>query len=117
MKDRLPFPDFGLKKPDDVSDDMIVKEIEQEAIAIVGPYLSKESDSFVIVCSEKIRVNRSFLKMGVAYGPREAPRERKRGASASTSSAKVAEGPASKKAKKTEAVGPQIAKEATERPP
>ena len=117
MKDRLPFPYFGLKKPDEVSDDMNVEEIKQEAVAIVGPYLAKERDSFMVICSKKIRVNWSFSKMGVAYGPREAPRERKRGASASTSSAKAAEGPAAKKAKKTEAVGPQIAKEATERPP
>jgi len=79
LKDRLPFPVFGLKKPEDVSDDMIVEEIEQEAIAIAGPYLTKERDSFEAVCLEKIRVNRSFLKMGVVYGPREAPRERKRG--------------------------------------
>ena len=71
----------------------------------------------MVVCSKKIRVNRCFLKMRIVYGPREAPRERKRGASASTSSAKAAEGPAAKKAKKTEAVGPQITKEATERPP
>jgi len=45
--------------------------------------------------------------MGVAYGPREAPPERKRGASASASSAKPAEVPAAKKA---EVVGPQTAR-------
>ena len=73
LKDRLPFPVFSLKKPEDVSDDMIVEEIEQEAIAIAGPYLTKERDSFEAVCLKKIRVNRSFLKMGVVYGPREAP--------------------------------------------
>jgi len=65
LKDRLPFPEFGLKKPDEVSDDMMVKEIEQEAVAITGPYLTKERDSFLVVCSEKIRVNWSFSKMGV----------------------------------------------------
>ena len=79
LKDKLPFPEFGLKKPGDVSDDMMVEEIEQEAVAIAGPYLTKERDSFEAVCLEKIRVNRSFLRMGVLYGPREAPRERKRG--------------------------------------
>jgi len=83
LKDRLPFPVFGLKKPEDFSDDMIIEEIEQEAIAIASPYLMKERDSFEAICLEKIRVNRSFLKMGVVYGPREAPRERKRGASIS----------------------------------
>jgi len=110
LKYRLPFPIFGLKKLEDVSDDMIVEEIEQEAVAIAGPYLTKERDSFEAVCLEKIRVNRSFLKMGVVYGPREAPRERKRGASVSVPSAKVTEGPAAKKAKKAEAVGAQSAK-------
>ena len=79
LKDKLPFPDFGLWKPKGVSDDMIVEEIEQEAVAIAGPFLSKERDSIEAICSEKVRVNRSFLKMGVAYGPRKAPRERKRG--------------------------------------
>ena len=28
LKDKLPFPDFGLRKSDEVSDDMIVEEIE-----------------------------------------------------------------------------------------
>ena len=79
MKDKLPFPDFGLRKPEGVSDDMIVEEIEQEAVAIAGPFLSKERDSLEAICSEKVRVNQSFLKMGVVNGPREAPRERKRG--------------------------------------
>ena len=73
MRDKLPFPDFGLRKPEDVSDDMVVEEIEQEAVAIAGPYLVKKHDSFETVCSEKLRLNRSFLKMGVVYGPREAP--------------------------------------------
>ena len=79
LEDKLSFPDFGLRKPEGVSDDMIVEEIEQEAVAIAGPFLSKERDSFEAICSEKVRVNRSFLKMGVSYGPRKAPRERKRG--------------------------------------
>ena len=110
LKDRLPFPVFSLMKPEDVSDDMIIEEIEQEAIAIAGPYLTKERDSFEAVCLEKIRVNRSFLKMGVVYSPREAPQERKRGASISVPPAKVSEGSAAKKAKKAEAVGAQYAK-------
>jgi len=110
LKDKLPFPDFGLRKSDEVSDYMIVEEIQQEAVAIAGPYLTKERDSFEAICSEKVRVNRSFLQMGVVYGPREAPRERKRGASVSVPSAKVTEGPATKKAKKAEAVGAQSAK-------
>ena len=120
MKDRLPFPYFGLKKPDEVSDDMIVEEIKQEVVSIAGPYLAKERDSFMVICSKKIRVNWSFSKMGVAYGPREAPRERKRGANTSASSAKPAEGLAAKKAKKAEAIGAQTAKVpkgTAERPP
>jgi len=31
---------------------MIVKEIEQETVAIAGPFLSKEHDSFEAICSE-----------------------------------------------------------------
>ena len=34
LKDMLPFPDFGLRKPEGVSDDMIIEEIEQEAVAM-----------------------------------------------------------------------------------
>jgi len=51
LKDKLPFPDFGLRKPEDVSDDMIIEEIEQEAVAIAGPYLMKGRDSFEAICS------------------------------------------------------------------
>ena len=62
-------------------------------------FLSKERDSFEAICSEKVRVNRSFLKMGVSYGPREAPRERKRRANTSAPFARLSEGPTAKKAK------------------
>ena len=110
LKDKLPFPDFGLRKPEGVSDDMIVEEIEQEAVAIAGPFLSKERDSFEAICSEKVRVNQCFLKMGVAYGPREAPRERKRGANNSAPFARLSEGPTAKKAKKAEPVVAQSAR-------
>ena len=99
-----------MKKSDDVSDDMIVEEIEQEAVAITGHYLEEERDSFEAVCSEKIRVNHRFLKMGIVYGSREAPRERKRGATTSASSVKPAEGPVAKKAKRAEVVVAQTAK-------
>ena len=64
----------------------------------------KERDSFEAICSEKVRVNRSFLKMGILYGPREAPRERKRGANTSAPFARLSEGPTAKKAKKAEPV-------------
>ena len=69
VKDELLFPDFGLSKPNGVSDDMIVKEVEQEAVVLAGPYLSKERDSCSVMCLEQIRVNHSFARMKVAYGP------------------------------------------------
>ena len=119
LSDQLPFPDFPLRKPEGVSDDMIVEEAEQEAVVIAGPYLAKERDSFEAVCSERIRVNRSFLKMGVVYGPREAPRERKRGAGTSSPSTRPSEGPIAKKAKKGEPVAAHSSKApkvASERP-
>jgi len=89
---------------------MVVEEIEQEAVAIAGPYLTMERDSFEAICSEKIRVNRSFLKMGVVYGPRNAPRERKRGANTSAPFARLSEGPTAKKAKKADPVVSQSAR-------
>ena len=48
--------------------------------------------------------------MGVVYGPREAPRARKRGANTSAPSARLSEGPAAKKAKKAEPVVAQSAR-------
>jgi len=95
---------------------MIVEEIEQEAVAIAGPFLSKERDSFEAICSEKVRVNRSFLKMGVVYGPREAPRERKRGANTSAPSARLSEGPTAKKAEPVVAQSARAPKVVAERP-
>ena len=48
--------------------------------------------------------------MGVVYGPREAPRERQRGANNSAPSVRLSEGLTAKKAKKAEAVVAQSAK-------
>ena len=48
--------------------------------------------------------------MGVSYGPREAPRERKRGANTSAPLARLSEGPTAKKAKKAEPVVSQSAR-------
>jgi len=80
LKDKLPFPDFGLRKSDEVSDDMIVEEIQQEAVAIAGPYLTKERDSFEAICSEKIRVNQSFFADGSCVRPsRSSSREEEGG--------------------------------------
>ena len=104
---------------------MIVKEVEQEAVLLAGPFILKEHDSFVAVRSEWVRVNHSFVEMKVVYGPREAPREKKRSAEASASSVKATEEPTIERAKKTEAVGAQtvkisstkIMKGAAEKPP
>ena len=101
LTDKLPYPKFGLQKSAGTSDDFIVEEVEREAVMLAGPYISKEHDSFVEVCSNQIRVNHSFVVMGVVYGPREAPREKRgRGSGASASSSKVTDELALKKAKK-----------------
>ena len=63
---------------------------------------SHKRDSFIDVCSEQVRVNRSFVEMKVVYDPCEAPREKKRGAGASVSSAKTVEESAAKRTKKSE---------------
>ena len=68
LRDSLPFPSFGLAKPEGVFDDLIVDEIEQQVMVLVGPYNSKECDSFVDCCPDQLQVNRSFVEMKVQYG-------------------------------------------------
>lgn len=113
LKGKLSFPKFGLKKPKGISDDLIVEEVEQEAVVLVVPYTLKEHDSFVECCPEQVSVNRYFFEMKVAYSPREAPHgKRGRGSGTSASSAKVSDEPASKRSKKAipKASGSQFAK-------
>ena len=113
LKDKLSFPKFGLKKPKGISDDLIVEEVEQEAVVLVVPYTLKEHDSFVECCPEQVSVNRYFFEMKVAYGPHEALRDKRgRSSRTSASSTKVSDEPASKKSKKAilEASGSRITK-------
>lgn len=74
LTDKLPYPKFGLQKPAGTSDDFIVEEVEREAVMLAGPYISKEHDSFVEVCSNQIRVNHSFVVMGVVLAKLHARR-------------------------------------------
>ena len=47
LKDKLPFNKFGLKKPIGILEDLILEEIVQEAVVLLGPYTSKEHDSLL----------------------------------------------------------------------
>ena len=54
-KESVPFPKLALVKPLGKIDKAIVAEIEERAAELVGPYLSKEHDSFVACCSSGSR--------------------------------------------------------------
>jgi len=74
-KESVPFPKLALLKPPGKSDKAIVAEVEERAVELVGPYLSKEHNSFIACCSSGCRVNRSFAVMGVKYPNQEEPRK------------------------------------------
>ena len=117
-KESVPFPKLALVKPLGKIDKAIVAEIEERAAELVGPYLSKEHDSFVACCSSGSRVNRSFAVMGVKYPDREEPNKpekRNKGASS--------EDPAANKRKvssadaETSKAGPKVLSAKPPRPP
>ena len=69
-------------------------EVEERAMEIVGPYFSKEHDSFILCCPGGSRVNRSFAVMGVKYPDREEPKKLEKRSKGTSS-----EDPAAKKRK------------------
>jgi hypothetical protein len=94
----IPCPVFGLKRPSDSSDEVIMSKIELEANALLGAYNWKYHKAFLECCSRGSRINRSFHEMGVKHESRETPLElQKRGrASGNIGSTE----PAAKKGKK-----------------
>jgi len=79
LKDKLSFPKFGLKKPKGISDDLIVEEVEQEAVVLVVPYTLKEHDSFVECCPEQVSVKSLFFRdEGCLRSSRSSAREERK---------------------------------------
>ena len=64
---------FGLQKLEGTSDEIIVAELEREAVEILGPWNRKEYASLVEVCGKNLRLNRCLAEMGVAYDLRPVP--------------------------------------------
>jgi hypothetical protein len=94
----IPCPMFGLKRPSDSSDEVIVSKVELEANALLGAYNWKEHKAFLECCSHGSRINRSFHEMGVKHESRETPPEpQKRGRASDNISSTE---PAAKKSKK-----------------
>jgi hypothetical protein len=58
---------FGLRRPEGLSDEVIVAELEQEASDILGPWNRKKYLSLVEVCKRNLRLNRCLAEM-VAEG-------------------------------------------------
>ncbi|XP_025823946.1 uncharacterized protein LOC112899622 [Panicum hallii] len=76
----IPCPVFGLKRPSDSSDEMIVSNVELEANALLGAYNWKEHKGFLECCSHGSHINWSFHEMVIKYESREASSEpQKRG--------------------------------------
>jgi len=66
-------PVFGLRRPEGSSDEVIVGELERQAVEILGPWNKKEYHSLVEVCGGNLRLNRCLAEMGVAYEARPVP--------------------------------------------
>ena len=82
LKESVPFLKLELVKPPGKSDKAIVAEVEEMAVELAGPYLSKEHESLLACCSSGSRVNRSFAVMGVRYPDRvesKKPEKKKQG--------------------------------------
>jgi hypothetical protein len=75
MKRSIPCPQFGLERPTNMTDEMIVAELERKATSLIGPYNKKEHKSFMDCCTHGCRINQSLHEMGVMYESREAPPE------------------------------------------
>lgn len=75
--DCLPYeitcPVFGLRNPQQKSNETIVAELEREALNILGPWNIREYDFFVAVCCHQGCINRCLHEMGVAYETRPVP--------------------------------------------
>jgi hypothetical protein len=56
MKRSIPRPQFGLERPPNMTDEMIVAELEREATLLLGPYSKKEHKSFVDCCCDTLGV-------------------------------------------------------------
>jgi hypothetical protein len=60
LKETVQFPRFDLVRPEGKTDETIVEEVGREVAELVGPFLSKEFDSFMVCCLEGVQVNLSF---------------------------------------------------------
>ena len=91
LKESVPFLKLELVKPPGKSNKAIVAEVEEMAVELAGPYLSKEHESLLACCSSGSRVNRSFAVMGVRYPDRvepKKPEKRSKGTSSEDPAAK-----------------------------
>lgn len=75
LSESIPCPQFGLVKPADVSDEVVVAELERECPELLGPYTNKEHKSFIECYPHGRRINRCLHEMKVCYEDRVAPPE------------------------------------------
>jgi len=118
LKESVPFLKLALVKPPGKSDKAIVAEVEEMAVELAGPYLSKEHESLLACCSSGSRVNHSFAVMGVRYPDRVEPKKPEKRSKGTSS-----EDPAAKKRKVSSAdveapkAEPKVSSSRPPRPP
>ena len=64
---------FGLQRPEDLSDEVIVAELEREASDILGPWNKKEYPFLIEVGKRNLHLNRCLAEVGVEYDLRPVP--------------------------------------------
>jgi hypothetical protein len=66
-------PIFNVKRPEDMTDEEIVAEVERKVVQMIGNFTHKEWECAQRILKHQGRVNRVFDEMGVTYSPRPVP--------------------------------------------
>jgi hypothetical protein len=73
LDDDVRSPIFNVKRPEDVTDEEIVAEVEKKVVQMIGNFTHKEWECTQRILKHQGRVNRVFDEMGVTYSPRPVP--------------------------------------------
>jgi hypothetical protein len=73
LDDDVRSPIFNVKRPEDVTDEEIVAEVEKKVVQMIGNFTHKEWECAQRILKHQGRVNRVFDEMGVTYSPRPVP--------------------------------------------
>jgi hypothetical protein len=68
-------PIFNVKRPEDMTDDEVVVEVEKKVVQMIGNFTHKEWECAQRILKHQGRVNRVFDEMGVTYSLDRCPRQ------------------------------------------